>query len=198
MKRTESIDDYIENHPQWADALNKLRQILTATELEETLKWGAPCYTLDGKNIVGIGAFKQHVAMWFHQGVFLADPGKVLINAQAGTTRGLRQWRFARAQEIRPRQVKAYLLEAIDNHKRGLAIKPVRSKAAAIPPQLQAALRKRAKTSKAFDALTKGRQREYAEHIASAKQDKTKMSRLAKILPMIEAGVGLHDKYRNC
>ena len=43
------------------------------------------------------------------------------------------------------------------------------------------------KAKKAFDALTVGKQREYAEHIASAKQDKTRASRLAKIIPMIEA-----------
>ena len=39
--------------------------------------------------------------------------------------------------------------------------------------------------------------REYAEYIASAKQHATKQKRIDKILPMIEAGVGLNDKYRN-
>ena len=48
----------------------------------------------------------------------------------------------------------------------------------------------------AMDALTPGRQREYNEHIASAKREATKQSRLAKILPMVLDGKGLHDKYR--
>ena len=54
MQRAKSVDEYIENHPQWATALKKLRRILTATELEETVKWGGPCYTTGGKNVVGL------------------------------------------------------------------------------------------------------------------------------------------------
>ncbi len=51
---------------------------------------------------------------------------------------------------------------------------------------------------KAFDAMTPGKRREYADHISEAKRTETKTSRLAKILPMIAAGAGLHDKYRKC
>ena len=196
MQRTKSVDEYIENQPQWTAALKKLRKILTATELEETVKWGGPCYTIGGKNVVGLAAFSKYVGLWFHQGVFLSDPDKVLVNAQEGTTRALRQWRFTSDKEITSRNVKAYVLEAIENEKQGKAIKPVRNKSVVVPPELRAALARRPKAKRAFDALTKGRQREFAEHIASAKQAKTKTSRLAKILPTSEAGVGLHDRYR--
>ena len=198
MQRARSVDEYIQKHPEWATALEKLRKILNATELEETVKWGAPCYTSGGKNVVGIAAFSDYVGLWFHQGVFLSDPDKVLINAQEGTTKALRQWRFQNARDIKVGKVKAYVLEAIDNQKQGKAMKPDRAKVLAIPPELEAALARKAKTKKAFDALTKGKQREYADYIASAKQDKTKATRLAKILPMIEAGVGLNDRYRSC
>jgi hypothetical protein len=47
-----------------------------------------------------------------------------------------------------------------------------------------------------FALLSKGRRREYADYIAEAKRDETKEKRLEKILPMIAAGKGLHDKYR--
>jgi uncharacterized protein YdeI (YjbR/CyaY-like superfamily) len=198
MKRAKSVDEYIENHPEWAEALVKLRKILTSTELEETVKWGGPCYTVGGKNVVGIGAFSEYVGLWFHQGVFLKDPGKVLVNAQEGTTKGLRQWRFASAKEIEVARVRAYVREAVENQKQGRTIKPDRGKPVVVPPELRAALAKKPKAKKAFAALTKGKQREFADHIASAKQANTKTTRLAKILPMIEAGVGLNDKYRNC
>lgn len=198
MQRAKSVDHYLELHPDQAPAIEKLRKILNATDLEETVKWGAPCYTLDGKNVVGIGAFSSYVGLWFHQGVFLKDPDKVLINAQDGKTKALRQWRFEDAKEIKVARVKAYVNEAIENQRAGKSVKADRSKPVVIPPQLADALRKCAKARTAFDALTKGKQREYADHIASAKQDKTKASRLEKILPMIESGVGLHDKYRNC
>ena len=48
-----------------------------------------------------------------------------------------------------------------------------------------------------FRNLRKGLQREYAEYIAAAKRDETKLLRLQKILPMIMTGVGLNDKYRS-
>jgi len=48
----------------------------------------------------------------------------------------------------------------------------------------------------AFNELTKGKQREFATYIKEAKQEKTKQKRLEKITPLIEAGKGLHDKYR--
>ena len=50
----------------------------------------------------------------------------------------------------------------------------------------------------AFEGLTPGKQREYANYIAEAKRDATKESRLEKIVPMIFKGIGLYDKYKNC
>ncbi|NJO87983.1 MAG: DUF1801 domain-containing protein, partial [Chloroflexia bacterium] len=94
MKYSKSIEEYIENNPQWGKELTQLISIVRETGLEETIKWGAPTYTFNGKNIVGLGAFKSYVGLWFHQGALLADPEKKLINAQEGTTKALRQWRF--------------------------------------------------------------------------------------------------------
>ena len=198
MQRAKSVDQYIQSHPQWATALRRLRKLLTGTELEETVKWGGPCYTIDGKNVVGLAAFSEYVGLWFHQGVFLSDPDRVLINAQEGTTRALRQWRFTSDKEIKGARVKAYVLEAIANQKQGKAIKPDRSKPVVMPPELKATLGKKSSAKEAFARLTRGKQREYAEYIALAKRAETKTIRIAKILPMIEAGLGLNDKYRSC
>ena len=71
--------------------------------LEETVKWGGPVYVADGKNIVGLGAFKSYFALWFFQGALLADQEKVLVNAQEGRTKALRQWRFENKREIKTR-----------------------------------------------------------------------------------------------
>lgn len=198
MQRAKNVNEYIKKHPQWQAALTKLRKVLNDTQLEETIKWGAPCYTLDGKNIVGVAAFKEYVGLWFHQGALLRDPEKVLINAQEGKTKALRQWRFASATEIKVTKVKAYLKEAIANQEQGKEIKADRSKPVIIPAELKSALAKKPKVKQAFETMTKGKQREYAEHISAAKREETKQTRLSKILPMIQSGVGLHDKYRNC
>ncbi len=198
MKGAASVDEYIENAEHYQDELRSLRKILTATDLEETVKWGAPCYVIDGKNIVGIGAFKSYVGLWFHQGALLKDPEGVLINAQDGKTKAQRQWRFTSAKEIKPKLIKAYVNEAIGLARAGKEIKADRGKPVVIPDELKHAMAKDAALKKAFAALTPGKQREYADHVGEAKREETRLSRVEKIVPMIKKGGGLHDKYRDC
>jgi len=196
MKRFKTVDEYIENADHWQDELIRLREILNSMRLEETVKWGGPCYTHEGKLVVGMGAFKSYCGLWFFQGALLEDKDNVLINAQEGRTKALRQWRFESKAAIKARAIKAYVKEAIALQSAGKEIKPSRAKPLVIPPELQAALAKKKRALVAFTALTKGRQREYADYVAEAKRAETKASRLEKILPMIAAGVGLNDKYR--
>ena len=194
MRMAKSIDEYLNGNP-WEQELNALRGILHETELVEELKWGTPHYTLDGKIVVGIAGFKQYFGLWFHQGVFLKDAGKVLINAQEGTTKGLRQWRFNTIDDIDKALVMEYVKEAIQNQRDGKEIKPEK-KQLVIPDELKEALASNSNLSERFDALTPGKQREYADYIGAAKQEKTRLSRLEKCVPMIESGVGLNDRYR--
>ena len=198
MQRFTTVDDYVAAQPQWRTALVELRSLLCATPLTETIKWGAPCYVLDKTNVVGLGAFKSYVGLWFYQGALLDDPDGVLINAQEGKTQALRQWRFADAAEIDPGRVRAYVAAAIELARQGRSVPVQRDKPLVLPPELATALADNAGLAKAFAGLTKGRQREYAEHVASAKRAETRQRRLARIIPMIAAGGGLNDKYRDC
>ncbi len=192
------VDAYIKKHDQWSEVFQAARKTLVASGLEETVKWGTPTYTLDGKNLIGIAGFKNHCALWFHNGAFLKDPDKRLVNAQEGKTKGLRQWRFESGEKLPVRALKAFIKQSIDNQRAGKSIKPDTKKKLNVPDELANAMKKRAKLKKAFDALTPGKQREYADHVSSAKQEATRQRRLEKIIPMIESGVGLHDKYKNC
>jgi len=196
MKRAKSVDDYIAQAEHWQAELGQLRKILCATALTEEIKWGAPCYTYKGKNVVGLGAYKAYVGLWFHQGALLTDKNKVLINAQQGKTKGLRQWRMQSAQEIKPALIRRYLKEAIRLVEDGKQIAPSRAKKLLMPSELDAALKKSKSAAKKFAALTPGRQREYADYISEAKREETKLARVKKILPLIAAGGGLNDKYR--
>jgi len=191
------VDAYLAKHEPWSEHLLTLRKIMLATDLEEAIKWGTPTYTLDGKNVVGLVAFKNHCAIWFHQGVFLQDQNEKLVNAQEATTKALRQWRFEAKDRIDASLVKSYVLEAIDNQRAGKEIKPEK-KTLVLPVELENAFKTNAKLRAAFDSLSAGKQREYADHVASAKREATRVSRLEKIVPMVLAGVGLHDKYKNC
>ena len=157
---------------------------------------GWPCYTYDGKNVVGIAGFKSYFGLWFFQGALLKDDKKVLMNAQEGRTKALRQWRMQTIKEIRPAIIKSYVKEAINLAKEGRQIAPARGEPVIVPPELKKALRADKSAGENFRNLRLGLQREYAEYIVDAKRDDTKVRRIEKILPMIRNGVGLHDKYR--
>ena len=159
------------------------------------MKWGIPTYCLQNKNIAGIGAFKNYAGLWFFNGSFLKDEAKVLINAQEGKTKGMRQWRFRSIEEIDEKLVLQYIAEAIQNQKDGKEIKPEK-KPLIIPVELKEALASDSQLVEAFDSMTLSCRREYAEHISEAKRPETKQKRLEKIKPMILKNVGLNDKYK--
>jgi len=199
MKKITSVEDYIEANAHYKDALIMLRDIMNSTDLEETVKWSMPTYCINGKNVLGIGAFKNHFCIWFHQGVFLKDSEKLLVNAQENKTKAMRQMRFTSATDINKNVVLDYVNEAIKNQKLGKEIKPTRNKKAiVIPEELQSILNADSGLSDSFQTLSPSKQREYCEYIETAKRNATKQTRLEKIIPMITDGVGLNDKYKNC
>ena len=196
MKRFKTVNDYVAGASQWQAEIKRLREILLTTGLAEEVKWGAPCYTCDGRNVVAICGFKSYFGLWFYQGALLADDKNVLINAQEGTTRALRQWRMSAAKDIKPAVIRAYVKEATILARAGTKIGPQKKPAPVVPEELKMALSRNAKARKGFDELRPGLQREYIEHIVSAKREATKVSRIEKILPMMASGIGLNDKYR--
>lgn len=196
MESHKSVKHYIHNKKQWTSELVTLREILLSTGMKEEVKWGVPVYSYEGKNVAGIAAFKSYVGLWFYQGALLKDAKKKLVNAQEGKTKALRQWRFTSMKEIDEKLIRTYLKEAIQNVKAGKEIKPDRNKPIAIPKELSSHLKKTPSALKAFNLLSKGKQREYAEHIEEAAKPETKSRRIKKILPMIVNGDGLHDKYK--
>jgi len=94
-----SIEQYIDQHQHWRGELMYLRQIIKEIMPEENIKWNAPVYGKDAKNLIGFGAFKKYVGIWFFQGGLLKDHGKVL-QKQDGKTKAMRQWRFHSMNEI--------------------------------------------------------------------------------------------------
>jgi uncharacterized protein YdeI (YjbR/CyaY-like superfamily) len=180
----------------FGEALDLLHQILSKTELTESIKWGVPVFTYGGKNVVGYVSMKEHFALWFYNGVFLSDPYRILINAQEGKTKAMRQWRFTSIGEIDEAKILKYVQEAIENEKAGKAWKPEKSAAMEIPDILQQRLDTEAELRAAFEKLTPFKQREFVEYITEAKREATQLSRLEKIIPLILQGIGLNDKYR--
>lgn len=198
MRRAGSVDEYVSMGGEWQESLHLLRGLMQSTRLEESVKWGMPVYTLNSKNVAGFSAFKAWTGIWFFQGVFLKDPEKVLINAQEGTTKGLRQWCFTSAEEIQKHRLSilAYLEEAIQNQEAGKEIRPDRNKALVIPEELELAFRSNPSLREGFEALSLSKKRDYAEHVGNAKREETRQQRLQKVIPMILEGTGMNDKYK--
>lgn len=196
----EKLEAYYAKEHQFKGAINHLRELASKTNAIETVKWGSPVYTTDGKNVFWIARFKNHFGLGFFNGIFLKDPKNILVNVQEGKTQAMRHWKFKSTEEIDDATVIAYMNEAIENQLKGMKLVPAKKEKTklVIPEQLQQALSKESEAQSAFDVLSPYKQKEYAEYITTAKQDKTKLSRLDKIIPMIREGKGLNDKYRNC
>lgn len=180
---------------QWEEELLLLKAIIDKTELTETTKWGGPVYVYEKKNVIGLGGFKDYFAIWFFNGVFLKDDKKKLINAQEEVTKSLRQWRFTSKGEINEKEILEYILEAIENEKQGKIIKPSK-KEAIVSELLNVEMVKNPALKDAFEKFSPYKQYEFLEYIETAKQEKTKLSRIEKVIPMILGNVGLNDKYR--
>ncbi|NJB72473.1 uncharacterized protein YdeI (YjbR/CyaY-like superfamily) [Saonia flava] len=200
MDKSEKVASYFDEEHRFKDSIAVLRNLVLKTGLDETYKWNFPTYTLNNKNVLSICKFKNHFGVWFFNGVFLKDEKKVLQNAQEGKTQGMRHWKFTSIDDINEMIVLAYMQEAVENQKKGLTITPKKTtkKSFVIPPMLLENINSDTKFKSAFDGLSPSKQKEYCEYITEAKQEKTKIARLHKIVPMIKEGIGLHDKYRNC
>ena len=196
MARGTTVDEVLENARHFRAEQKTLRGVLQQSRLEETVKWGSPCYTYRGKNVVGIGGFKTYFGLWFHQGALLEDKAGKLINAQERKTKALRQWRMTSRDDIDADLILRYVDEAIALVEGNKEIKAERNRALDLPEELASGLRRTRGATVAFRKLTPGRQREYANYVAEAKRVATRQSRTEKILPMIIAGKGLNDRYR--
>ncbi|MDP4268457.1 MAG: YdeI family protein [Bacteroidota bacterium] len=193
-KTNPKVDEFLSGAKKWQEEMKKLRMILLDLPLSEELKWGKPCYTFQGSNIVIIHGFKEYCALLFIKGALLRDPNGILIqqteNVQAG-----RQIRFKSVQEIIEMEsiLKAYVMEAIEAEKAGLDVDFKKNTEFSIPEEFQNKLDEIPALKTAFYKLTPGRQRGYLIYFSAPKQSKTRESRVEKYLQQILNGKGLDD-----
>ena len=189
------VDWFFSKDPKWQKEYEKLRTIILDCGLIEELKWGCPCYTFQDTNIVLIHGFKEYCALLFFKGALLNDTNGILIQ-QTENVQAARQVRFTNVREIvkMERIVKAYIYEAIEVEKAGLKAPLKKTKEFSIPEEFQNKLDKKPSLKTAFEALTPGRQRGYLLYFSSAKQSKTRESRIEKCMHQILNGKGLNDQ----
>jgi uncharacterized protein YdeI (YjbR/CyaY-like superfamily) len=188
------VDAFFRKAKKWRDESEKLRDILLDTPLTEELKWGEPCYTYQGKNVVLIGAFKDYVTLLFFKGALLSDPKNILVTP--GQLQAGRQIRFNSVRDIvaMEKVIRLYLHEAIEVEQAGLKVALKKHSDYVIPEELQKKLDELPEFKAAFEALTPGRQRGYMFHIAQPKQSKTREARVEKCMPRIFEGKGFNEQ----
>ncbi len=187
------VDAFLRKAKKWREESEKLRTILLDCPLREELKWGEPCYTFQGKNIVLIGGFKEYCTLLFFKGALLSDPRGILV--APGKLQAGRQIRFTNLKEIIAMEtiLKTYIYEAIEVEKAGLKVQLKKHSEYIIPDELEKKLNEIPALKSAFEALTPGRQRAYFFQISAPKQSKTRESRVEKCIPLILDGKGLND-----
>lgn len=189
------VDAYLTKAKQWREEIRRLREIiLTVPGLTEQMKWGHPCYTLDGANVVLIHGFKEYFAVLFFKGALLKDPKGILVQ-QTENVQGARQVRFTNLQELTKKEpaLKALIKEAMEAERRGLKVEYKGTAEFAVPEEFRKRLDGDGRLKKAFEALTPGRQRGYLLYFAGAKQSTTREARVEKCVPRILEGMGLKD-----
>src|SRR5207253_1309023 len=178
---------------RWQTEIAELQKILSEFDLREECKWGKPCYTMDGKNVVIIQGFKEYCALGFFQGALLKDSKRLLV--QLGQVQAARLMKFTSAKEIATKAttIKAYVREAVAAEKAGMkvATKPPEFP---VPEELKKKFRNDPRFKRAFEALTPGRQRGYLFHFNSAKQSGTRTARIEKAMPAIFEGRGILER----
>ena len=193
VEHFDTVDQYLAASERWPDEIRALRTVLLGCGLDEQVKWGKPCYSQDGSNIVIVQEMKHFLALMFFKGALLDDPAGVL-REQGPNSRSARRIEFTSVDEVERLAdvVEAYVDQAVRVEQAGLEVPPAPE--LELVEELQARLDADAALKEAFEGLTPGRQREYHLQISSAKQAATRESRIDKFVPKILAGKGFRDR----
>lgn len=187
------VEAFLENS-SWREELTRLRAILLESGLDEEVKWGKPCYSLDGGKVALLQGFKHFCALLFPKGALLPDPDGIL--AKPGeNTQAARRVEFGSVDDVDARSaaIRACLREAVAVEKAGLKVDFKETGDYPVPMEFQQRLDADPGLKAAFEGLTPGRQRAYLLYFAGAKQSATRASRVEKCLPRILDGKGPRD-----
>ncbi len=198
MSRDPRIDGYIAKAAPFArPILEKVRERVhaAAPEAEETLKWSMPSFTIDGKILLGMAAFKAHAALNFWRGQELGE--------ESTTAGAMGQFgRLTSVADLPPDDaLDALIREAAALARTAPAPRKVKHEPkppAELHPEFADALQANPKARQALDGFPPSARREYVDWIAEAKQEKTRAKRIADAIEWLSEGKRRHWKYENC
>ncbi|HET9352551.1 MAG TPA: YdeI/OmpD-associated family protein [Sphingomicrobium sp.] len=198
MSRDPRIDAYIAKAAPFAQPiLNHVRERVhaAAPEAEETLKWSMPSFTIGGKILIGMAAFKQHAALNFWR-------GQELKGAEASRDAMGQLGKLTSVDDLpSDTELDALIRQAAELAKAAPAPRKVKHEPkppAELHPQFAEALAANPKAKTTLDNFPPSARREYLDWIADAKQESTRAKRIADAVQWLSEGKRRHWKYENC
>jgi uncharacterized protein YdeI (YjbR/CyaY-like superfamily) len=198
LSREPRIDAYIAKAAPFAQPiLAHVRERVHAVVpgVEEAMKWSAPGFTLDGKILLIMAAFKAHAALNFWRGQEIGDgAAKAGAMGQFG--------RLSSIDDLPPdAELDALIREAAKLARSAPAPRKTKHEPKPAPelhPDFAAALAKAPAAKAVLDGFPPSAQRDYLEWISEAKQDATRRKRIADAIQWLGEGRRRHWKYENC
>lgn len=178
---------------KWTEEITILRSIILESGLTEEIKWGFPCYTLNGKNILMIAAFKDNCAISFFKGALLMK--NPILEKSGENSNTFRLIRFQGMEKINQEKetIQQIIHEAIEIEKSGKKLPKTDYSSIEIPEELENAFEEDHIFKAAFKSLTPGRQRGYILFFSQPKQSQTRTNRIEKFKNAILEGKGMND-----
>lgn len=189
------VDAFLARATAWRAEMAALRAMVLDCGLTEDFKWGKPCYTVGGRNVLIIAGLKHHCWVAFFKGALLNDP-LGLLERPGDNTHGGRVVKFTGTGQIAVLDagLRDLVLQAVAAERAGVPL-PARDAAQdTYPPELTDRLDADPALRIAFEALSPGRRRAYVLHFAQPKQAATRAARIEKWAPEIRRGKGMNDR----
>jgi uncharacterized protein YdeI (YjbR/CyaY-like superfamily) len=197
MSRDPRIDAYIAKAAPFAQPILKhVRQRVhaVAPEAEETLKWSMPSFTIDGKILMGMAAFKAHATIGFWRGQEMGLDVSKDAMGQLGKLTSL--------DDLPPDgQLDVLIRKGVELARTAPAPRKVKHEPkppAELHPEFARALDASPKAKATLDGFPPSARREYLDWVAEAKQDATRAKRIADAVEWLSEGKRRNWKYENC
>jgi uncharacterized protein YdeI (YjbR/CyaY-like superfamily) len=188
------IDAYIARQPAYAQPiLAHLRALMhqAVPDAEETVKWGRPFWTHQGRMLGMMSAFKAHCVFGFWR----SEMGGPDRGESAGGDYGrITSLADLPADDVLIGQIRAALAQLDIAPAKRVRIEP--KPALETPPDLAEALAANPAAQASFDGFPPSARREYVEWVVEAKRAETRAARIGKAVAQLNEGKRLHHKYQ--
>ena len=205
---------------RWDRELALLRSWILETGLVEECKWGVPCYTQNGRNLVMLSALKDACVLSFLEGASLKDATGLLEKPGPNSVRDRvirwRSWEALQGAEVVVKELLQQHINGNPSAKRGSpsaqGVQSRKTKGSPkkeshspekgsgstegtpdYPLELQTFMQAHPDFAHAFEALTPGRRRGYLLHFSGAAQSTTRLRRIETSRPKVIAGKGMQE-----